>query len=91
MAGLVGSHAGQPDLSDTDIKTAVEAIVAADGTEKLPPLVIARLLLVVLGADNVDEVLEQLTDDDGNFVYPDDAAAARAQQDAVAAGDQPKV
>lgn len=80
-----------PDLSDTDIKTAVEAIVAADGTEKLPPLVIARLLLVVLGADNVDEVLEQLTDDDGNFVYPDDAAAARAQQDAVAAGDQPKV
>ncbi len=78
-----------PSLDKVDLKVLVDAINIADGTGKLPPLTVARLLLMALDVDNVDEILDQLTDGAGNFVYPDDAAAARAQQDAVAGGDQP--
>jgi hypothetical protein len=78
-----------PDLSDTDVKTLVDAIVAADGTELVPELVTLRLLLMALDVDNIDEILEKVTDDDGNFVTPRDATAARAQQDAVAGGNVP--
>lgn len=78
-----------PDLSSTPVDLLVKAVVEADGTQKLPPLTVARLLLVALGVEDVDEVLEELVDDQGNFVYPDDKAAATAQQDAVAAGNLP--
>lgn len=68
-----------PSLAKTDVKTLVDAIVAADGTEKVPPLTVARLLLVALGVEDIDDVLDELTDDDGNFIDPgasagDDAA-----------------
>jgi hypothetical protein len=76
-------------LDKVDIKTFMDAIAAADGTQKVPPLVLLRLMLVAFDVDNVDEVLKQVTDANGDFIYPDDAAAARSQQAAVAAGDQP--
>lgn len=79
-----------PDLSKVPLDVLVTAIKTADDTGKLPPLLVARLLMEVLGVSDVDELLAQLTDGDGNFVDPFDAAAARAQQDAVRAGDQPK-
>lgn len=60
-----------PDLDDVPAETIVKAIVAADQTEKMPPLVTARLLLEALGVRNVDEILAMLTDDEGNFVAPD--------------------
>lgn len=68
-----------PSLDKVDIKTIVDAIVAADGTEKIPPPVIARLLLAALGVDEIDEVMKDLVDDDGNWIDPavtagDDAA-----------------
>ena len=78
-----------PDLSSTSVDVLMKAIVEADGTGKIPPLTIARLILSALEVQDPDEILEQLVDDQGNFVYPDDAAAARAQQDAVAAGNVP--
>lgn len=65
-----------PSLAKVDVKTVVDSIVAADGTDKVPPLVVARLLLQALGVEDVDEVLEDLTDADGNFIDP-----------AVSAGD----
>lgn len=43
------------------------------------PLVLARLVLVALGVDNVDEELEKVTDDDGNFVPPSARTALAAQ------------
>lgn len=79
-----------PDVDDANTTELVKAIVEADGTQKMPPLVTLRLLLQALDVEDVDEVLALVTDDDGNFVYPDDADAARAQQDAVRDGDVPK-
>lgn len=79
-----------PDLSTVDVKTQVDAIVAADGVGKLPPLLTVRLLLVALGVDNVDEVLQSVTDDDGEFIDPVDHAAARSAVAALNRGDQPE-
>lgn len=63
-------HCDWPDLSTDSVDDAVAAIRDADSTGKLPPLTIARLLLTALSVDDIDEVLEELTDDDGNFVDP---------------------
>lgn len=86
---LRGIEVTFPSLSKVPVETLVKAVVEADGTDKLPPLTVARLLLVALDVEDVDEVLAELVDDDGNFVYPDDAAAARSQQNAIAAGIPP--
>lgn len=60
-----------PAWSSTPVDTLVKAITEADGASKLPPLVIARLLLDALGVGDVDEILDELTDDEGNWVGPD--------------------
>lgn len=71
-----------PDLSKDSLESLVKAIVEADGTQKLPPLVIAQLLLTALDVQDADEVLAGLVDTDGNFIYPEatvgDTAAAAA-------------
>lgn len=59
-----------PSLEKIDTKVLVDAIVAADGTDRLPPLVIAKLLLQALGVDDVDDVLDQVTDGNGDFLPP---------------------
>lgn len=69
-----------PDLADENVKEAVEAIVAADGTGKLPGEVVARLLLTKLGVDDVDSVLDDMRDDDGNWVDPEFAAALQVER-----------
>jgi hypothetical protein len=78
-----------PSLDKVDIKTLIDAIVAADSTMKMPPLVTLRLLLIALDVENVGEVLDAVTGPDGEFLAPEDTAAARAQQNAVAGGDLP--
>lgn len=79
-----------PRLDQTDVKDLMEAIAKADGMEIVPPLVLLRLALQAFNVEDVDEILENVTDDDGNFIYPADAAAATAQQDAVRDGNVPK-
>ena len=64
-----------PSLDKIDVKTVIESLSIADGLDKIPPLVIARLILVALDVDNVDDVLEAVTDDDGNFIPPSQSAA----------------
>lgn len=61
-----------PPLADLDPIQLVKAIVEADGTEKMPPLTTARLLLAALGVKDVDEVLRDagLVDEDGQWVDP---------------------
>ena len=59
-----------PPLVDVDPVTLIGAIVDADGTGKLPPLTTVRLLLSALGVKNPDEVIDEVTDDNGNFVDP---------------------
>lgn len=78
-----------PSLDQVDVKVLMDAINLADGLDKLPPLLIARLAMLALGVDDADEWLEEITDAEGNFKDPADAAAALSQQDAVKRGDQP--
>jgi hypothetical protein len=78
-----------PKIDKVPVETLVKAIVEADGTQKLPPLVVARLLLIALDVEDVDDVLADLVDENGDFVYPDDAAAARKAMDAISRGDLP--
>lgn len=78
-----------PSLTKASTKEQIDAIVAAEGTQVIPPLEVLRLLLVALEVENVDEILEQVTDDNGDFVPPADALAAARQQAAVAQGNVP--
>ncbi|MCW5951968.1 MAG: hypothetical protein KIT69_06900 [Propionibacteriaceae bacterium] len=67
-----------PDYDSTPVKDAVEAILTAQTSQTLPPLTILRLLLKALKVDDADEILDQMTDDHGEFV-PLDVADARVR------------
>lgn len=70
-----------PELDDIDPKALMEAIVLADGLDKIPDLVIVRAALMAMpGVDDIDQIIEDLTDDDGNLVAPSSAAGHRAVQ-----------
>lgn len=69
-----------PDHTRDSIKEQVDAIVAAAGTGKLPAELVARLLMLALDVDDVDELLEDMTDDDGNFIDPEASAGDAAVQ-----------
>lgn len=77
-----------PDLNEMDPLTLIQAIVSADSTGKMPPIETLRLLLAALRVQDADEVIDAVTDDDGNFVDPGieaAAAAIAAQRDKQAA------
>ncbi len=59
-----------PDLTGLDPAKLVEAVVKASDTGTVPPEVVLRLLLSALGVNNVDELVDAMTDDDGNFQWP---------------------
>lgn len=66
-----------PPLDDLDPKSLTEAIEQANVvTEGLGPvrLVLVRKILQALRVKDVDEILEQLTDEDGNLIDPDVSA-----------------
>lgn len=77
-----------PALDDLDPKALVEAIKAADDTGKMPPATTARLLLLALGVKDVDELIDDMTDEDGNWIDPD-ATAGQAAVDAFRRGEDP--
>lgn len=77
-----------PDINDLDVTALVNAIVAADGTGKMPPLEVARLLLTALGVDDVDELLEDMTDEEGNWIDPE-ASAGDVAAEAHRRGEDP--
>lgn len=72
-----------PDLDETDPEVLIKSLVLADGTGKVPPLVMVRLLLQALGVEDVDEIVESVTGPDGEWEDPVGAAAAAAGQAAV--------
>jgi hypothetical protein len=80
-----------PNLDELDIDKQMQAISLADATNKMPPLVTLRLMLETLGVQDVDEVLADMTDDNGDFINPGVSAgqvavnAFRAGQDPVGA------
>lgn len=74
-----------PSLEKIDVKTWLEALSVADSLDVVDPLTIARLVLVALGVDDVDGELEQVKDDDGNFIAPTQAQAAASPYDGAGA------
>lgn len=60
-----------PDLRDLDPMDMVTAIVQANSTGTVPPEHIVRLLLTALGVRNVDEIVDEMVDDDGKFLWPE--------------------
>lgn len=70
-----------PEFASTPVETAVKAILEAQQTDTVPPLVVLRLLLKALDVEDADEILTQVTDNDGNFV-PLDILDQRARQNA---------
>ncbi|MFF3443632.1 hypothetical protein [Streptosporangium sp. NPDC002721] len=85
-----------PDIDDIDVGALIDAIVAADGAQVVPRLVIARMILETFKVKDVDSILAKITDENGNFAAetPGVGQAAadqfRAGQDPAAAfGGQP--
>ncbi|WP_404291575.1 hypothetical protein [Glutamicibacter arilaitensis] len=72
-----------PDISKIDPKTMMDALEKADG--HVPPLLLAELIMRALGVSDVDEWLEELTDEEGNFLDPL-VAAGQAAADAFRDG-----
>lgn len=77
-----------PDLAKTDPFLLVDAIVKADQTGKLPELTVARLLLQALGVEDIDEIIDELTDDNGDFI-PRDVGAGQVAATAFRNGQDP--
>lgn len=78
-----------PPLDQQDPVQRVEAIVKADQTQKLPPQLVARLLMEALGVDDLDELLAGMLDDNGDWVDPSTMAAARSALEAIRDGRYP--
>jgi hypothetical protein len=77
-----------PDLDEADPESAMKALQVADQMDVVPPLVIARLVLQLLRVSDVDEILEDLVDEEGNFVPPA-VSAGQVAVDAFRSGGDP--
>lgn len=58
------------DLSELAVDVLVKAIVEAGSLEILPPLELAKLLLRALRVKDIDAILEDMVDDQGEFIDP---------------------
>lgn len=77
-----------PSLEETPVETMVKALVDADSTGKMPPLVIVEQLLRAMGVRDVDEVMATMKDDQGNFIDPA-VNIGQAAADAFRRGEDP--
>jgi hypothetical protein len=77
-----------PEFDSTPVDILVNAIVAADGTMKMPELVTLRLLLQALKVQDIDQVLDDMTDDQGNFKSPE-VTAGQVAVDRHRQGEDP--
>jgi hypothetical protein len=80
-----------PSLHKVDPDVLIDAIVKADSTGTIRPEEVLRLLLTALGVQQVDELVEAMVDDEGNFIWPTRQAAGpgSAAADAARAGRDP--
>lgn len=77
-----------PSLEKVAVDVIMKAIQIADDSGKIPPAVIARLTLMALGVDDIDEIMEKLVDDDGNWI-DQTLNAGQAATDAFRRGENP--
>jgi hypothetical protein len=59
-----------PDLKDLQPREIIAAIVEAASTLTVPPEITLRLLLSAMGVKDVDEIVDRMVGDDGNFLWP---------------------
>ncbi len=57
-----------PEWDSTPIDVLMKAISLADSTDKMPPLVVVRLLLQAFEVEDIDEVIASITDANGNWI-----------------------
>lgn len=69
-----------PEKDSTSVLDRVKAVQVVDQSEKLPPLSALRLYLQALGVSDADEILDMVTDEDGNFIPLDVLDAQLRQQ-----------
>ena len=68
-------------IDEIDPKALLEAIAIADGLDLIPDEVIVRAALAAIpGVEDIDEIMRDLLDDDGNFIRPSTLAGDRAAQ-----------
>lgn len=77
-----------PSLEETNLKEDIDAIVAADGLHGIPRVPLLKLALQRLGIEDVDELIQKITDDEGNLLDDGDSAGDRAVR-AFRAGQDP--
>lgn len=78
-----------PDLSETSLKELMDAIVAADGTGKMPPLETLKAMLHALHTPDVDDIIKASTDEQGRWVDPRVGAGQAAVDDFRRGGAAP--
>lgn len=70
-----------PALDEVPLETLMKALTEADGMSvKPPPLVLLKLVLQALRIRDVDEILVEVTDENGNYVDPGVTAGDVAAQ-----------
>lgn len=57
-----------PSLDEIDVKVLMDAIVAAEGIVDMPRLPLIRLALSVLKIDDIDELIDKITDENGDLI-----------------------
>lgn len=67
-----------PDITEDNQQQTVDAIVKAAATGTVPNETTLRLLLQALEVEDVEDVMDRATDDEGAWVDPNQAAADRA-------------
>lgn len=77
-----------PELNQVDIKTMMDSVVAADGMPDVPKLPLVRLALQILKIDNIDELIDEITDDEGNLI-PSETNAGDVAAKAFRNGEDP--
>lgn len=81
-----------PPLDEVEPKDIIDAAVAAAGPGVLPPVVILRELLAAFKIRDPESIIEKMTDDDGQFIWPKSGGALDTGGQAAAlgrAGDDP--
>lgn len=76
-----------PDLNEIPVETIMEAIEKAD-TMGVPKITLLRLALRALNVRDVDEILEKVTDDNGDYIDPG-VTAGQSAVDAFRRGEDP--
>lgn len=77
-----------PPLDKLDAVATVNSIVNADSTQIMPAETMVRLLLQALGVEDVDKVMQDMYDAQGNFIDPR-VTAGQVAVDAHRAGNDP--